>query len=69
MRKTKNKQGFRIPFIKDPKLYKAVAFAITMIRNGTNPGIANTRAAKYYSYDVSEIAKYVGIHASHKRYL
>jgi hypothetical protein len=66
--KGNNKQGMRIPFIKDRDLYSAVSFSIAMIRKGQNPGIANTRAAEYYGVDVKEVAHYVGIHASHKRY-
>ena len=66
--KGNNKQGLRIPFIKDRELYKAVSFAVKMIRQGTNPGVANTRAAEYYGVAVSDVARYVGIHASHKRY-
>jgi hypothetical protein len=68
MKNGNNKQGLRIPFRADRNLYLAVSFSIKMIRDGLNPGIANTRAAEYYEVDVSDVAHYVGIHASHKKY-
>ena len=50
--------------ISNKQLFKAVVFAITMIRDGTYPSIANSRAAKYYGFSVAEVAKYVGQHSA-----
>jgi len=47
-------------YIPDKKLYAAVKFARKMIREGTRPQIANTRAAKYYGFSVSDVAHYTG---------
>ncbi len=42
----------------------ATMFARKMIRDGKDPGTANTIAARYYNVSVHEVAKYVGQHAS-----
>jgi hypothetical protein len=47
-------------FIPDPKLYAAVMFARKMIRGGTPPQIANSRAAEYYAVSASDVAHYTG---------
>ena len=50
--------------IKDRDVLKAVLFAVVMVRRGTRPNIANSRAAKYYNVKVSEVAFYSGQHAA-----
>jgi hypothetical protein len=47
-------------FIPDKKLYAAVMFARKMIRGGTPPQVANSRAAEYYAVSVSDVAHYTG---------
>ena len=47
-------------YIPDEKLYKAVMFARKMIRQGTKPPIANSRAAKHYNVSVSDVAQHTG---------
>jgi hypothetical protein len=47
-------------YIEDKELYKAVMFARRMIRQGTKPPIANSRAAKYYAVPVGDVARYTG---------
>lgn len=47
-------------FVPDPNLYAAVMFARKMIREGKQPRIANSRAAKYYGVSVSDVAHYTG---------
>jgi hypothetical protein len=56
----KGKRRYAMDYIADPTLYKAVMFARKMIREGTSPGIANTRAAQYYRVAVAEVAYYTG---------
>jgi hypothetical protein len=50
--------------IEDRNVLKAVFFAIKMIRSGTPPNISNSRAAKYYSVPVAEVAHFVGQHSA-----
>jgi hypothetical protein len=47
-------------YIPDRRLFAAVMFARRMMREGTPPGIANTRAADYYGFAVEEVAHYTG---------
>jgi hypothetical protein len=54
-------------YIPDKTLYAAVMFARKMIREGTAPGIANTRAAKYYKVSSKDVAHHVGQVASKVR--
>ena len=51
---------YEMDYIADKALYKAIMFARSMIRAGTQPGVANTRAAKYYGVSVSDVARYTG---------
>lgn len=55
---------YNMDYIPDKELFKAVMFARKMIREGTPPGIANTRAAGYYGKKVYDVARYVGQTAS-----
>jgi len=55
-----------LPYIGNKDLYKAVQFAIKMIRSGTPAKIANYRASDYYGIETSEVAHYVGIYANSK---
>lgn len=50
-------------FIKDRNLFKAVTFSISMIRKGTPPPLAHSRAARYYKVRLSDVARYCGQHA------
>ncbi len=47
-------------YIRDRTLFKAVMFARRMMRQGTPPAIANTRAASYYRQSVASVAHYTG---------
>jgi len=47
-------------FIPDKTLFKAVMFARKMMRDGTPPGVANSRAAAYYGFQVHQGAHYTG---------
>jgi hypothetical protein len=47
-------------YIADKRLYAAVMFARRMIREGTPPGVAITRAANYYEFPTRDVAHYVG---------
>ena len=58
MKKTKTQ--YAIPFIKDKELFKAVNFALHMIRNNEDPRLANYKASKFYNVDISDVAHYVG---------
>jgi hypothetical protein len=49
--------------IDDVTLFKAVCFAITMMRQGTTPNIANARAASYYKVSTTDVAFYAAQHA------
>jgi len=51
----------RIP---DKTLFKAVVFAVHMIREGTPPYIATGRAAGYYRVKTADVAYYTGLHAA-----
>lgn len=54
------KKTHAMDFIPDKKLYAAVMFARKMIREGEPPGLANYKAAKYYGFATSEVARHVG---------
>jgi hypothetical protein len=54
----KGKRRYAMDFIADQTLFKAVMFARSMMREGTSPRLANARAAKYYGFSTSEVAKY-----------
>jgi len=51
---------YRMDYIPDKRLFKAVMFARRMMREGKKPAIANSRAAKYYRVSVSDVAQYTG---------
>jgi hypothetical protein len=57
-------QRYTMDFIPDKTVYKAVMFARQMMRNGTLPSIANSRAAKYYGISSSDVAHYTGQNAN-----
>lgn len=59
-----NQRRFPMDYIPDKTLFKAVMFARKMMREGTPPGVANTRAAQYYRVSVSDVAHYTGQVAS-----
>src|SRR4051794_3518951 len=54
------KRRYAMDYIPDAALYAAVMFARNLIREGTPPGVAITRAANYYEVEVSDVARYVG---------
>jgi len=62
--KTKRNNAHSLPYIDDKQLFKAVMFAITMIQNGEGYALAIYKAAKYYGYETSEVAHYVGKYAN-----
>jgi len=56
----KGRRRYAFDYIGDQALFKAVMFALKMMREGTPPGVANTRAASYYGFAVHEVAHYTG---------
>jgi hypothetical protein len=50
--------------IGDETLFKAVIFAITIMRGGVSANVANARSAKYYQVNISDVAYYTGQHAA-----
>ena len=50
-------------FIKDRDLFKAVIFSVKLIRDGVDPRLAHSKAAKYYNVRLCDVAKYCGQHA------
>ena len=56
----KGRGRYAIDYIPDPALFKAVMFALRIMRVGTTPAIANTRAAEYYGVSVPDVAHYTG---------
>lgn len=58
--KPKRTRQYGMDFIPDKRLYAAVMFARKMMREGTPPGVANTRAANYYGVSVQDVAHYTG---------
>lgn len=56
----KKRHSYQMDYIADKDLYRAVMFARKMISEGTAIGLAIYRAATYYGYDSSEVAKYIG---------
>lgn len=53
-------RNYPMDYIPDPMLYRAVMFARSMMREGTPPGVANSRAANYYGVPVGDVAHYTG---------
>lgn len=51
---------YHMDYIEDKELFKAVMFARRLIRQGTKPGLANSRAARYYRLSVADVARYTG---------
>jgi hypothetical protein len=60
----KRKNRLCCDYIDDPQLFKAVCYSLDMIREGFDPPLAHSRAAKYYGVRIYEVARYVGQHAS-----
>lgn len=66
----KGRRRYRMDFISDPDLYKAVVFSRKMISEGTEPGKAHGIAARYYCVKFADVAHYAAQYAgsmSHKR--
>ena len=59
-RKPKSKPRYHMDYIPDKTLFAAVMFARKMMREGTRPSVANTRAANYYGVSVQAVAHYTG---------
>jgi hypothetical protein len=59
-RRPKGRRRYAMDYIPDKTLFKAVMFALRMMREGTPPPVANTRAADYYRVGVSDVAHYTG---------
>lgn len=53
-------QKYVMDFIPDETLFKAVMYARRLMKRGTPPAIANTRAAKYYGVSVTEVTRHTG---------
>lgn len=51
---------YGMDYIPDKTLFAAVMFARKMMRQGTPPAIANTRAADHYGVSVHAVAHYTG---------
>jgi len=47
-------------YIQDKKLFRAVKFARSLMRKGTDPDIANYRASLYYKVRISDVTHYTG---------
>lgn len=61
---------WRMDYIADPDLFKAVAFSRKMIAEGKPPGMAHGIAANYYRVSFEDVAHYAAQYAgsmSHKR--
>jgi hypothetical protein len=54
------KRRYAMDYIPDPQLFKAVMFALQMMREGKPPAVASTVAADYYDFPVSDVAHYTG---------
>jgi hypothetical protein len=59
-RRPGGRRRYTMDYIPDRTLFKAVMFALRMMREGTPPAVANTRAAGYYGVGVSDVAHYTG---------
>jgi hypothetical protein len=59
-RKPGTNRPYKMDYIPDKRLFAAVMFARKMMREGTPPGVANTRAANYYGVAVQDVAHYTG---------
>ncbi len=51
---------YAMGYIPDKTLFKAVTFALKLMREGMRPAVAHTRAAGYYGVAVSDVAHYTG---------
>lgn len=51
---------YKMDYIPEAQVFKAVMFARSMIRNGERPQIAIYRASRYYKVNQSKVAHYVG---------
>lgn len=58
--KTESNRYYSVDYIPDKSLFAAVIFARRMMREGTPPAIANTRAADYYGVAVQDVAHHTG---------
>jgi hypothetical protein len=54
------KRRFRMDYISNKQLFKAVMFARSMMRKGTSPARANHVAASYYGFSTEQVAHYTG---------
>jgi len=59
----KSRRRYRMDYIPDKELFKAVTFARSMISDGTSPGRAFRVAANYYRVDRDDVAHYVAQYA------
>jgi hypothetical protein len=56
----KGPRRYAMDYIPDPTVFRAVMFALRMMRQGTPPAVANARAADCYGVSVSDVAHYTG---------
>lgn len=54
---------WRMDYIPDKALFKAVEFSRKMIAEGTAPGLAHVRAARYYGVDRNAVAHFAAQYA------
>lgn len=57
---SKARYDYLMDYIPDKDLFKAVMFAVKMIRSGKDQAQAIRTASRYYDVDMSEVAHYVG---------
>lgn len=51
---------YLMEYIQDKALYKAVMWSRKMIREGLDPRLAHSRAAKYHRVSIHDVAHHVG---------
>lgn len=62
-RGSKGHRRYRMDYIPDKDLFRAVTFARSMISDGTSPGRAFRVAANYYGVDRNEVAHFAAQYA------
>ena len=58
----------KIHYIKDPKVFLAVSFVRSMMREDEPIGLAIYKAAKYYRVQMSKVSREIGKHAANCKY-
>jgi hypothetical protein len=47
-----------LPYIEDKRLYRAVAFSLSMQRDGIHPDVADKTAGRYFRFARETVARY-----------